>query len=528
MNQLKVYQTEQIIALKAQGWSARRIARELNVSRESVAKYLLIGPAKPATPTLGSAMENEPGAGVGPPGDEAKPATLTLGSEASAAELEVDRALAAARANVSLCEPWREQIEAGLKQRLSAKRIHQDLVADYGFPGSYQSVKRFARRIEAKTEIPFRRMESAPADELQVDFGQGAWVVDEDGRKRRPHLFRAVLSHSRKGYTEVVWRQDTESFLRCIENTFRAFGGVTRTIVCDNLKAAVIHPDWYDPELNPKLAEFAKFYGTVILPCKPGMPRHKGKCEAGVDYAQENAVKGRRFESLGAQNVHLAEWERAVADTRIHGTIHQQVRAFFLAAEQPTLLPLPAGLFPSYTEGKRSVHRDGHVEFDKAFYSVPPEYVGREVWVRGESRLIRLFNLRMESIAAHVRAMTGRSATSDEHIHPLKRRLIDRGVNYLLARCSQIGPACGAWAQAVQHHRPIEGIRAIQGLLPLAKKHPAETMEKAAAKALARSAWHLSAVKAALGEPANVVQVDFLDTHPLIRDLSAYRIPFPL
>jgi transposase len=527
MNQLKVHRLEEIITLKAQGWSARRIARELDVDRETVGKYLRNGAAKPATPTLGSATGNELGTGVGPPDVESKPATLTLGSEDGVAEREVDRALAAARANVSLCEPWREVIEAGLKQRLSAKRIHQDLVSDYGFPGSYESVKRFTRRLEAKTEIPYRRMESLPGDEMQVDFGQGAWVVEPDGRKRRPHLFRAVLSHSRKGYTEVVWRQDTESFLRCIENAFRAVGGVTRTVVCDNLKAAVIHPDWYDPELNPKLAEFAKFYGTVVLPCKPGMPRHKGKCEAGVDYAQENAVKGRRFESLGAQNIYLAEWERNVADTRIHGTIHQQVRPFFMTAEQPALLPLPAGLFPSFTEGKRSVHGDGHVEFEKSFYSVPPEYVGREVWVRGDSRMIRLFNQRMEPIAAHVRGVNGRATTSDEHIHPLKRRLIDRGVRYLLSRCGEIGPACGAWAEAVHHHRPIEGVRAIQGLLPLAKKHTGEAMEKAAAKALCRSAWHLSAVKIALGEPENVVQVDFLETHPLIRSMTAYRVPFP-
>ena len=207
MNQLKVHHLEQIVTLKAQGWSARRIARELEFDRETVRKYLKKGPAKPATPTLGSGTENERGDGVGPPGVESKPATLTTGSEDGVAEREVDRALEAARSNVSLCEPWREAIEAGLKQRLSAKRIHQDLVSDHGFAGSYQSVKRFARRLEAKTEIPFRRMESLPGDEMQVDFGQGAWVVAEDGRKRRPHLFRAVLSHSRKGYTEVVWRQ---------------------------------------------------------------------------------------------------------------------------------------------------------------------------------------------------------------------------------------------------------------------------------------------------------------------------------
>jgi hypothetical protein len=116
------------------------------------------------------------------------------------------------------------------------------------------------------------------------------------------------------------------------------------------------------------------------------------------------------------------------------------------------------------------VHRDGHVEFEKSFYSVPPEYLGREVWVRGDSRVVRIFNLRMEEVAVHVRGARGRAETKDEHIHPLKRRLIDRGVRYLLSRCGEIGPACGAWAEAVHHHRPIEGVRAIQGLLPLAKE----------------------------------------------------------
>src|SRR5208337_2264188 len=161
-----------------------------------------------------------------------------------------------------------------------------------------------------------------------VDFGQGAWVVEVE-RRRKTHLFRCVLSHSRKGYSEAVWRQTAETFIRCLENAFRHFGGVTATVVIDNLKAGVIQPDWFDPEINPKLEEFARHYGTAILPTKPAMPRHKGKVEAGVKYAQNNAVKGRRFESLAAQNVFLAHWERTVADTRIHGTTRQQVGALF-------------------------------------------------------------------------------------------------------------------------------------------------------------------------------------------------------
>ena len=149
--------------------------------------------------------------------------------------------------------------------------------------------------------MPFVRMEVELGAEAQVDFGQGAWVM-VDGKRKRPHLFRIVLSHSRKGYSEVVWRQTTESFIRCLENSFRYFGGVPRTLITDNLRAAVTRADWFDPELNPKTEEFCRNYGTVMSLTRPAMPRHKGKIESGINYGQENALKGRSFESLSAQN----------------------------------------------------------------------------------------------------------------------------------------------------------------------------------------------------------------------------------
>jgi hypothetical protein len=96
------------------------------------------------------------------------------------------------------------------------------------------------------------------------------------------------------------------------------------------------------------------------------MPRHKGRVERGVDFAQE-ALKGRSFGSLAAENTFLAEWEKKVADTRLHGTTRRQVGEHFLAVEKPALQPLPASIFPSFTEGRRRVHLDGHVEFDKAY-----------------------------------------------------------------------------------------------------------------------------------------------------------------
>ena len=193
-------------------WSQRcRIARELRSwDRSTVARYAKEVVAKPATnPAAGS-----------PPGSETKPAISTAGSEAAEEPKPASNLAPGLRPGPpSLCEPFTIEIEAAVQAGLSAQRIYQDLVREHDFRGAYGSVKRFVRGLTRTFDLPFRRMECAPGEEMQVDFGQGAWVV-EDGKRRRPHLFRAVLSHSRKGYSEVVWHQDTETFVRCQENAF--------------------------------------------------------------------------------------------------------------------------------------------------------------------------------------------------------------------------------------------------------------------------------------------------------------------
>src|SRR5262245_20759796 len=222
MNQLKVNQHEAIIALYQRGWSKRKIARELGLDRLTVRKYIAAAlRSNSPTPQTGSAE-----------GAQAKSPAPQTGSVPS------------------LCNPWRAQIEKALESGLSVQRIYQDLVCAHQFPGSYHSVRRFVLRLRPAVELPFRRLESAPGQELQVDFGQGAWVI-ENGKRRKTHLFRCVLSCSRKAYSEVVWRQTAESFIRCLENAFGHFGGVTATVVTDNLKAGVIQADWFDLDLNP-------------------------------------------------------------------------------------------------------------------------------------------------------------------------------------------------------------------------------------------------------------------------------------
>jgi transposase len=515
MNELNVKLQHSILTLAGNGWSNRRIARELSVNRETVGKYLLLARSKPAISTPGS--ESDPGSkpAISIPGSEpvpdSKPAISTAG-------------LAAGRQ--SLCLPLSPQIEAAVAVGLSAQGIYQDLVCDNGFTGSYQAVKRFVRHLRQTQPIPFVRMEVEPGAEAQVDFGQGAWVV-VDGKRKRPHFFRVVLSHSRKGYSEVVWQQTSECFIRCLENSFRHLGGVPRTLVIDNLRAAVTRADWYDPDINPKVEEFCRHYGTVIMPTRPAMPRHKGKVEAGVKYGQNNALKGRKFASLAEQNLFLSDWERTVADTRIHGTTRQQVIKVFNEVERSKLLPLPASLFPVFEEAPRSVHRDGYVEVQRAYYSVPPEYVGRQVWVRWESRLIRVFNQRRDQIALHARAELGKFATDPQHLHSPYRRVVQHNQDYLLDRARMIGKHTGAWAEAMVQQRGPIGIRVLHGLLSLAGKHPVAALEAAAEKALHHGTWRLRDLRTLLERAGPSPQLDFLETHPLIRSLDAYEALTP-
>lgn len=506
-NQKEVTIVQAIIGLKQQGWSHRRIARELGIHRETVGRYVRLWRAgrfsKPAisTPGSGSAKPAISTPGTAPP----KPAISTPGDPG----------------RQSRCVPYHAPIEEGLEKGLSAQRIWQDLVAERDFEGSYQSVKRYVRRLCAAHPRRYQRMECAPGEEAQVDFGTGAPVRTAEGKSRRPHVLRIVLSHSRKGYSEAVWRQDTESFLRVLENAFRYFGGVPRTLVIDNLKAAVKRADWYDPELNPKLVAFAEHYGTVFLPTRVYSPHHKGKVERGIDYVKENALKGHVFESLAAENTHLSDWEMRVADQRIHGTTRRQVARVFEELECPALLPLPASLFPCFREARRSVHRDSFVEVDKAYYEVPEEYVGRTVWVRWDARLVRVFNARWESIAVHARVDAGRFCRT--HTGGRERPgPVQRSQAYWLNQVRHIGTGAGAWAQAMLHERGPMGLRVLLGLLALPRKHPARVIDAACRQALTHGAWRLEDIRRLIQQPDAQERFAFLETHPLIRDLDEY------
>lgn len=517
-NRKSMAQISAIGNLYRSGHSNRQIAKILDLNRETVGKYVA------ALKAAGN--QNQPNSQTG--SSDHHPNSQTGADKAARDEQPIATVEAKPAHNGpdSSCRALATIIEESLNRGLSIKRIHQDLQNEHGFKGSYFSVYRFVTKLSSNVPLPFRRMEVEPGEEAQIDFGTGAVIINSEGKQRRPWMFRIVLSHSRKAYSEVVYQQTTDNFMMAIENALHYFGGVPKRLVIDNLRAAVKQADWYDPETHPKLQSFAIHYGTVIVPTKPYTPEHKGKVESSVKYAKNNALKGRQFSSLVEQNDFLLEWESKTADTRIHGTTKEQVKKRFEQAERQALIRLPSERFANFKEARRSVSRDGHLEVDKAFYSTPPEYVGRRLWVRWDSRLVRIFNNQFQLIATHSKCEPGRFRTDKAHIPKEKVSAVERGTDALLRQIAAVGPHTKAWSEAMTAARGVEGVRVLVGLKRLAGTYRYTELEAACKIALSHGAYRLRTLRNLLkqGFATEQQQMDFIDEHPIIRPLSDYSL----
>lgn len=475
-NITKVDLQQSIISLYDKSWSERRISRELGVHRATVKRYCAA--SKCTNPQTGRS---------GP---------------------------------TSSCEPYRDRIKKWYENGLSLERIHHDLKLEHGYEGSYHSVRRFVQTLDVDQNKRVFRMECEPGQEAQIDYGTVYLPIGEGGRRKKVHFLLITLSYSRKSYVEATVRQDTESFIRSLENGLRYLGGVPARLVPDNLKAAVSKADWYEPELNPKLRDFAAHYGTVILPARPYKPTDKGKVESGVKYVKNNALKGKSFNSLSEVNDHLRWWLENVADKRIHGTTKRQVGTHFEEVERPALKPLPAMPFPSYTEAPRRVHRDSYVTVEGALYEVPAQYIGKEVWARWDGAMVRIFDLKMEKIASHARLPKGRYSK----VLGVGgcRGSVQQSLGYLRNKVIPMGDHVLRWADEVVAADPDRALRRLCGLLDLKGKYPSGRIDEAARKACIHGQYTLKELRLWAQSPHEQETFSFLQQHELIRNPNTY------
>ena len=340
----------------------------------------------------------------------------------------------------------------------------------------------------------------------------------QTGKHRRTRLFVLTLAHSRKAVRLLVWQSSAQTWAELHERAFRRLGGAPRVIVLDNLKEGVLTPDIYEPTLNPLYRDMLAHYGVVGLPCRVGDPDRKGKVESGIGHTQKTPLLGLRFETLEQAQAYLDRWETHWADTRIHGTTKRQVAAMF-AEERPALQPLPIEPFRAYRFGVRTVHLDGCVEVEAAYYSTPPGWIGHRVQVQWTDLHVRLLDPKTgQLLREHVRAPRGHHRIADAD-RPART---PASTVALLARARHAGPHLHTVCTYIYDHEGAAGVRRILGVLSLAKQYGPAAADDAAKAALELQVPTYHFLRRYLERrppaPLTLKQVD-----PLIRQLTLYR-----
>ena len=514
-NVLDETKQQQVIGLGRLGWSLRRIEAATGVRRETVSGYLK---------GAGIAVRRRGGRqGQWPPPNPAT--TAAVSTDFTTTAVVADATVVPTRApTASVCEPYRDLILDAIRRGRNAMAIWQDLVDQHGFQGRYASVRRYVRRVRGGIPPePSGILETTPGEEAQeeaqVDYGEGPMVRDPtSGKYRRTRLFVMTLGYSRKSVRLLTWRSSSQRWAELHEEAFRRLGGTARVVVLDNLREGVLQPDVYDPTLNPLYHDVLAHYGVVALPCRVRDPDRKGKVESGIGHTQNTPLRGQRFETIEAARACLDQWETRWADTRIHGTTKRQVSAMF-AEERPHLGALPLEPFGYYRYGTRSVHLDGCVEVEAAYYSVPPGWIGQRVAVQWNDLHVRALDPRSgQLLREHLRTRRGHHAVAD----PDRPARMPTTTLALLDVARKAGSSIGAVCAHLLETEGALASRRILGVLSLARKHGPALTEDAAHFALEAGApsyrfrrRYLERVQA---PAAALKQID-----PLIRQLTRYR-----
>jgi transposase len=460
MERLHMNYLRDVIHRLRAGDSQRRIASDLKISRTTVSKYrdwaeaqgyLQPGRAMPDDLTLATAL-----------GDPPRPPSQESGAE-----------------------PYREVVQRLLDQGVEMTAIWQRLKDNHGYTGSYSSIRRFVSHLRPAEPEAVVRVQTAPGEEVQVDFGRVGHLYDPaSGQVRPAYAFVATLGYSRHQYAELVFDQKTPTWIALHRRAFESWGGVPRRVVPDNLKAAVLKALVHDPVLGEAYRRLAQHYGFMISPTRPRTPRHKGKVENGIHYVQRNFIAGQEFVDIHAANQQLRRWVSEVAGTREHGTTHQPPLHLFHEYERATLLPLPQAPFTLCQIKLVTVHPDCHVSLAGSYYSVPYVYIGHRLEAYVHEQVVELYQ-GQKLVATHVRCLApGQWRTRMEDYPSHKAAYLMRTPDYCRQQAARLGPAASQVVDTLLAERPLDRLRTVQAILSLEDTVGPQRLEAACARAL--------------------------------------------
>ncbi len=350
----------------------------------------------------------------------------------------------------------------------SAQQLFQQL-QPRGYQGSYSILKRFVRQVRPKPQAAFLTLHFAPGECAQVDWGS-AGLMQVGSTRRRVSFFVMVLCYSRRLYVEFTLSEKLEHWLACHQNAFAYFTGVSRQVMVDNCKVAVLaHPLGGPPTFHPRYLDFARHYGFQIKACGPRQAHEKGRIERNVGYVKQNFLAGLELVNLSALNAAARQWLDTVANVRLHGETHRQPIELFAEEKLQPLHPHPYGA--ARIEDLRASSRF-RLTIDTNSYSVPARYARQmlQVHIYPDRILIHHQN---QLIAEHPRRYDRhQDYENPDHAQPLLAQRRQAREQQLLLRFLNLSPRAAEYYQQLEsrdlnarhHARQILALSEIYGL----------------------------------------------------------------
>jgi transposase len=501
----------QILLLKQQGKSIRDIARSLAIARNTIRGYLRLLPQTDLTGLLAQ-TDDQLNLLIQPP-----PISPPVGSRL--AELQ-------------------KRLPAIDRQLACTGVTRYDLWLDYRGeqPKGYQYTQFcYHYRQWHQTQQVTMHFEHKAGDKVFVDFaGKRLSLVDQASGELKPvEFFIAVLGCSQLTYAQAVASQRTEDFIEALQNALRYFGGVPAAIVPDNLKAAVIRADRYEPQINEMLSDFALHYQTTILPARSGKPRDKALAEGAVNILYNRVyapLRNRVFHQLDELNAAILERVDAHNQMLFSGKEYSR-RTRFEAYEQAQLRSLPTSIYQIKHHLVARVQKNCHVLLseDKHYYSVPYRYVGKRVRLIYTQNTVEIY-AHYERIATHQRdRSTYHYSTTKDHLPSTQQWVSDWNPASFIRWAGRIGPQTQCAVEAILNSRahPEQAYKSCQGILSLEKKVGIDRLERACERALCYQSVSYKVIRAILERGLDSLPEStpalITTTHENIRGATAYQ-----
>jgi transposase len=465
--ELTMIEVKEVLRRWRAGQSLRAMSRETGLDRKTVRRY----------------VESASELGLAHVGD------VTDEEARDVLQQVTDREMPAPSAERAQLAPHRVQIEEWLTgpKPLKLTKVH-DLLARRGVEITYATLRRFViDELGWHKRVPTVRIDdAAPGEEAQVDYGKVGRLLDEStGRVRDLWALIVTLTFSRHMFVIPMFTQTTEAVCAGLDEAWRYFGGVVRRIVPDNMSAIVDDANPEHPKIVEAFAEYAQSRGFFVDPTRVAHPKDKPRVENQVAYVRESCFEGESFAGLDESVRWAREWCTSKAGTRVHGTTRRVPIEMFIANERPLLLPAPTSPFdvPTWTDAK--VHPDHHVQVARALYSLPTRFIGREVRVRYDRSIVRIY-LRHELIKTHPRQLPGGRST-DPNDYPVGRApLAMRSVEQLVREATKRGEHVGIYASRLFDVTvPWSRLRQAQQLVRLCDKYGDRRVDERCRSAIA-------------------------------------------